>query len=120
MSATNLSELNLTITGLEDRQKKLLEKRKQIIGNIIDIKKKNGFVFLKFASFQKIKNRYRGNKRSFNNNNINNPDAKNEETDFRNLKKRKLDGEPEDAGGVYKYILLYFAHLISFFGFSLK
>ena len=41
MSATNLSELNLTISGLEDRQKQLLEKRKKIIGNIIDIKKKS-------------------------------------------------------------------------------
>lgn len=41
MSATNLSELNLTISGLEDRQKKLLDKRKLIIGNISDIKRQN-------------------------------------------------------------------------------
>jgi len=60
MSTTNLSELNLTITGLEDRQKQLLEKRKHIIGNIIDIKKKNGLLadFLNFfyvsIKYQKI------------------------------------------------------------------
>lgn len=41
MSITNLSELNLTISGLEDRQKKLLDKRKLIIGNIVDIKRQN-------------------------------------------------------------------------------
>lgn len=41
MTTTNLSELNLTITGLEDRQKQLLDKRKQSINKIIEIKKKN-------------------------------------------------------------------------------
>lgn len=40
-SVTNLSELNMTISGLEDRQKKLLDKRKQIITRIIEIRKKN-------------------------------------------------------------------------------
>lgn len=87
MSTTNLSELNLTISGLEDRQKQLLEKRKHIIGNIIEIKKKNMGL---------------GNKNN-ERKNFKRPDfPENSEENYRFIKKRRFEGEDFNSNLVNK------------------